>query len=341
MYKISEKYNENPIDISEEEASVLKEASTKVRLALFFEKNFEYLIQNYLDYENTIALKSVSQLVQKNQSLSELNGHITDVNVKLLNLFSTSRAYIDKSSSIVRKLTGLKDLFKKECSQHYDTNFSYRIIDALRNYAQHNNAPLSSLTLGGEWVGRENLEFYTNPIIDTEVLRSNKVFRKSVLPEKDVKLHLSYCIRRYIECLSAIHKKISMSFESDLKTFRTKNKEIFLAKNFTADADIIFLYEKSEYQTIYINFNRYFELNKKHTGLINISNHCVSTCPKANEKEVVKELDKIRFNSKEKEKIYYISMRSSHGENIASDIELITLPEECQSYFQALIDSAS
>lgn len=63
MFRIRKKYNQNLITISEEEAAILKETSEKLRLALSFERNFEYLIQNYLDYENTIAQKSIGQLV--------------------------------------------------------------------------------------------------------------------------------------------------------------------------------------------------------------------------------------------------------------------------------------
>ncbi|HAT8227313.1 TPA: hypothetical protein JA370_15405, partial [Legionella pneumophila] len=237
MFRIRKKYNQNLITISEEEAAILKETSEKLRLALSFERNFEYLIQNYLDYENTIAQKSIGQLVNGPQSIDEFDSHITDVTIKLLNLLSTTKAYIDKSPSILKKLMGEADLFKIECSLQYDTNFSYRFIDSLRNYAQHNNDPLSSLILGGEWVENENLKYYTNPLIDTKALRANKKFRKSVLPEYDVKFHLSYCIRRYIESLSLIHKKMSSSFKADLDTLCDKSKKILSEKDFKLEEE--------------------------------------------------------------------------------------------------------
>ncbi|HBD7189800.1 TPA: hypothetical protein KKW68_001683, partial [Legionella pneumophila] len=317
MFQISKKYNQDRITISEEEFSILKETSDKIRLALSFERNFEYLIQNYLDYENTIAQKSIGQLVDNLQSIEEFNSHINDVNLKLLNLLSTTKAYIDKSPSILKKLTGEADSFKIQCSLQYDTNFSYRFVDSLRNYAQHNNDPLSSLILGGEWVERENLEYYTNPIIDTEVLRANKKFRKSVLPEYDVKFHLSYCIRRYIECLSLIHKKMGDSFKADLNSLWDELNKIFSEKDFIPENEFIFLYENDEYQSICLKLDKYFKLNKKHSRLSNISNHCVSTCTKKEEKDIIKELDKISFNSSETEKKYFVSMRTNHGEILA------------------------
>lgn len=338
MFYISAKCNQDRIAISEEEVSILKETSEKILLALSFERNFEYLIQNYLDYENTIAQKSISQLVDKHQSMDEFNSHITDVNIKLLNLLSTTKAYIDKSPSILKKLKGVADSFKIECSLQYDTNFSYRLVDALRNYAQHNNDPLSSLTLGGEWVKQENLEYYTNPIIDTEVLRANKKFRKSVLPEYDVKFHLSYCIRRYIECLSLIHKKMGDSFKADLNSLWDESNKIFSEKDFKPKNEFIFLYENDEYQSICLKIDKYFRINKKHSRLGNISNHCVSTCTKKEEKDIIKELDKISFNSTETEKKYFVSMRSNHGETLANDLNLDTLPEDCKNYFLSLID---
>ncbi|HAU1295869.1 TPA: hypothetical protein JBI36_06505 [Legionella pneumophila] len=339
MFRIRKKYNQNLITISEEEAAILKETSEKLRLALSFERNFEYLIQNYLDYENTIAQKSIGQLVNGPQSMDEFDSHITDVTIKLLNLLSTTKAYIDKSPSILKKLMGEADLFKIECSLQYDTNFSYRFIDSLRNYAQHNNDPLSSLILGGEWVENEDLKYYTNPLIDTKALRANKKFRKSVLPEYDVKFHLSYCIRRYIESLSLIHKKMSSSFKADLDTLCDKSKNILFEKDFKLEEEFIFLYENGEYQSICLKMDKYLKFNKKHSRLSNISNHCVSTCVKNQEKKVIKDLDKIPFNSTEAEKKYFISMRSNHGEAIASDLELNTLPEDCKNYFKSLINN--
>lgn len=337
MYQISNKYNQDLIPIPKEQALILKETSEKISLVLSFERNFEYLVQNYVDYENTIAQKSIDQLVKNSPSLDEFNIHITDVTVKLLNLLTTAKAYIDKSPSIMKKLTGESDLFKKECSFQFDTNFSYRFVDALRNYAQHNSDPITSLTLGGAWASRENLEYYTNPIIDTEILRTNNKFKKSVLPETNIKFHLSYCIRRYIECLSLIHKKTSSSFISDLDSLWDKSQKIFSEKNFVPEKEFILLYEREGHQSICLKMDNYLKLNKKHSRLSNISNHCVNTCIKNQEKKVVKDLDEIPFNSIQTEKKYFISMRSNHGETLATDLELSTLPEDCKNYFNSLI----
>lgn len=147
---------------------------------------------------------------------------------------------------------------------------------------------------------------------------------------------------RHVCRKSGIHQVMSSSFVDLLNIFEEQTKEIFTYKYFNSESNIIFIYEHDEYNTIPLNFDRYFKLNKKHIRLTNISNHCVSTCANKSEKEVINELDKIPFNSKEneKEKKYYVSIRSNHGENIASDLEFNTLSNECQIYFQSLIDDA-
>jgi hypothetical protein len=148
MIKISKKFNSRKMTISEEEFQTLNKTAIQLKLALSFERNCDFVIQNYLEYELTIAKTSIDDLVNKVLHRPEFNKKIRDINLNLINFLSTTKAYIDKSSSLIKKLTADSVLFSNTCASYYDNCFSYRLVDALRNYAQHSSDPFSLLTIG-------------------------------------------------------------------------------------------------------------------------------------------------------------------------------------------------
>ncbi|KTD62387.1 hypothetical protein [Legionella shakespearei] len=288
---------DNRIEISNDELNVLKNAKEYLQNALAFERNFEFLIFNYIEYEFTIAKISIKDMANITFDRALFNKYITEINVRLLNLFSTFKAYRDKSPSLVNKLCKDKKLFDDLCSSKYDNFFSFRLIDLLRNHAQHNDNPMSLLTLGGEWRGeyqttQANSEHYTNPIVDTEILRKNKKIKKNILPSPDDKFHLTFCIKQYIECLSSVHKQISETIKTQIISIQQEILTILEPKMKLSDDKIIFVYKNNNYETYYLNCDTYFDLNREHINLSNLSNHCINTKTPKEEKDKISQLNK-------------------------------------------------
>jgi hypothetical protein len=71
------------------------------------------------------------------------------VQVELQNVLGAIRGYTDITAHTLSEIYGKESLifedFKKLKSQAFDSNKSYRFIEALRNYSQHRSVPISSI----------------------------------------------------------------------------------------------------------------------------------------------------------------------------------------------------
>jgi hypothetical protein len=143
------KHNLKFVDISDEEYQVCDAAAKRMHsffgdIQLFFIAEW-----NYREYCEVIREYS-SKNFQELQFL--LNSHIIvlDINRLLLNLLSSVRTYLDHTETSIKRRHGHNSQvflrFKKTCSDHYDSLFSYRFMYKLRNYAQHCGLPIGEFS---------------------------------------------------------------------------------------------------------------------------------------------------------------------------------------------------
>lgn len=198
------------------------------------------------------------------------------------------------------------------------------------------------LSSGGEWRGthnttQANLEYYTNPIIDTAILKENNKIKKNILPEVDGKFHLTFCIKQYIECLSCIHHQVSEKIKEKISAIDEEIQYILNAKFEQPDDKIFFVYKGDEYETYYLNFDTYYDLNKKHIGLKNLSNRCINTKTPEEEKDKIILLNK--FSPKKAEKIqYFLTIKNNKGETSINSINIKKLPPSCMKEINNLLN---
>jgi hypothetical protein len=127
---------------------------------------------------------------------------------------ASARLYLDSLPKHAKRLLPndpirLK-LIKDEPITQYDSRLSYRVMEALRNYAQHAALPIHGVTTHASRnpnIEPDTLSFAVLPILDYEQLAQDGNFKKSVLDEiGDLqKIEMKPMVREYIEGLSAIH----------------------------------------------------------------------------------------------------------------------------------------
>jgi hypothetical protein len=71
------------------------------------------------------------------------------------------------------------------------------------------------------------------------------------------------------------------------------------------------VYQSNAWDTIYLNFESYYELNKRYIKLTNISNHCINTCIQPDEKKKVSDLDKIESPTPQTQAEHFITIKDS------------------------------
>jgi hypothetical protein len=139
-------------ELSESEYEEYKKAAG--RLANFSSSQQLYAIVtlNYDDYGN--ILKQYGRHYAENPRAVNwiiMEKMVLNINRHLLNFLSAVRTFLDHTETKLKKHYGSDShrykRFKDACSQAYDTNFSYRFLYRLRNFAQHCGLPLGTLTL--------------------------------------------------------------------------------------------------------------------------------------------------------------------------------------------------
>jgi hypothetical protein len=101
--------------------------------------------------------------------------------------------------------------FKDLKSARYDSNFSYRLMEALRNYVIHGNLPIGELNFRYKNVeinGDSKKVSDCTPKLNLEIIKEDKYFKASVLKELEEfsELDMRYHIRSFMSDLSSIHR---------------------------------------------------------------------------------------------------------------------------------------
>lgn len=232
--------------ISQETYNELKKVHEKLIEVLFIEEKLDILLSNYFELEQTLldlCLKRSYGNNGENQdnSFDELNL----VDRRILNLLASCRMYIDQTAHSLSEIygeesekyiivEGLRDKKTKKRikkgikSKICDSHFSYRLMEQIRNYSQHNGLLVSKIIPKDKWIeGKESdsLSLQCQSITITtkidlleEAMRREKI-KKSVVEELKIleveEFDLMNYIRNYIDLIKIIHLEIRKILKED------------------------------------------------------------------------------------------------------------------------------
>ena len=140
------------LPITDEQFKLLESAHRTAANATELEEKFDILIGNFFSLERELLEITLSQEIRHNFSHAEFQRIKRELNRKLLNLLSTCRLFQDSKKSHVEKILGADSEIVSQVAQKnselYDGSFSFRFMEALRNYAQHRAFAIWKLGLG-------------------------------------------------------------------------------------------------------------------------------------------------------------------------------------------------
>jgi hypothetical protein len=283
--------SDRAVQISKSQHDATVEAKATLLECLYIEEKFDLVIEDYLELEMTLLERALGYLAAPLLDNQRANTDRALFNRRLMNLLSSGRTYAEQVSGrhIPRVLheagaSAVKAAFSKE----YDDRLGYRAMDALRNHAQHFDAPVHLVTYPSRRVERESggvLAYTVNPCLQPEDLRRNPKFKRSVLNELEAlgpSVDLKPLVRQYVEGLWTVHAQIRelvappiLEWEAILELA----KSIFLAggndKRSAFALAAVTLRENDTYETsvsLPTQFNEYRRfLEAKNAGLDNLA----------------------------------------------------------------------
>ena len=209
--------SEDAVSINEARYNELYHAQEVLLHALFIEEKLDLLLGNFVEYENELLSIGLSRMVFQRNDYTEFCDDINLVNRRLANLLSACRMYLDSLPHHVNQICSpSKDEsegLEKMKSKQYDSVFGYRVMEALRNYAQHRGSPVqvSSFSERAEWRGEKQVKVFTvDPYLETKRLSQDGGFKKEILCE--MKRHgdtvnLKPLVRQYVSSIREIHRQ--------------------------------------------------------------------------------------------------------------------------------------
>lgn len=213
--------------ISDSEFKEFEKHTMKLEEFYRTEELFLCLALNYEDYQNAI-IKYLSGYIKDSYLDYVLAGTIyADLNRLILNLLASVRMFLDHTEYSLKGKYGKTSKefndFKKMCSYKYDTNFSYRFLYRLRNFAQHCGMPVGRIQFSSSKDREEGFKSYEVEYTNLNLLSKHTLsifFDRNKLLEsfngwgKNVKqelesmgqdIEVTQHIRSFVSNLSEIH----------------------------------------------------------------------------------------------------------------------------------------
>lgn len=204
------------LDITFEQYLDLQHAAMIQLEAYYLEQKYEFVIQNYIEFENDLLRAGVHDLLLNETDIGWFHSTRSLFDRRVMNLLTTFRTYDDSRPQHFNKIfgteSGMAEQAKSKFSHEYDARLAYRAVCKLRNYIQHDGFPVHGSNYSGEWLttdegARASRRHTVNPYLNTAQLRKGS-YTRGVLEEleaKGGKIDLKWLMREFIEGFSAAH----------------------------------------------------------------------------------------------------------------------------------------
>lgn len=221
------------VELTQEEFAALKEARNGLVALTDIEDKLDLLMENLAALEMgllEIALRF--SLFNHNDYAAMMNDR-QQLNLHLVNFLSTARLYIDQVQHDVSGIFGATFLqsFREQLSHQYDSRLAYRVMEALRNLAQHRRLPVdgTSVLHQAEREGTYHVRVSARALLDLKELAEDGKIKKDVLRELEhfaagsdsEDVDLAPFAREYVQAIGTVHEWLRTCTNSILEKWKT------------------------------------------------------------------------------------------------------------------------
>lgn len=278
-----------PLEITEAEFLSLKRSRPILNSAFAFEENFDLLVGNYLEFENSALSLTTSSMARQLYEYHEVFELRAEMNRRAVNFLSSARLFSDQLLQRVGECEGNKEDVKTRLSAEYDNFFEYRFMEALRNHVQQSGSAVHSFSIDGRWIPPGELsrqEFVFKAFTHKRFLALDSTFKKTVLEECPEKVDTLGATRRYLESLSVVHEFARCSIEKSIAEARSSfDSAIKKYVDFTSESPIgLTAYASSDRDPSQEEFPIFLDwddvrikLSLRNRSLLNLSKRVISS----------------------------------------------------------------
>jgi len=179
------------------------------------EEKFFAICEHYREVEQFVLSNSLNNMIFRPSSAANVRiigaqfGRLTS------SFLSSVRLYGDSVYTHLRDISGgkiLKDDVVAKFSEEYDQSLSYRVLEAIRNHAQHRAFPVHSAKYNSKWTNEfSQINFTSDFYFEIEKVANDKKFKKTVKDELiliDAPFDLKKGVREYFASICRIHEEL-------------------------------------------------------------------------------------------------------------------------------------
>lgn len=218
------------VPISQEFYEQIKEANSGLAAMLAVEEKFDAFMENFVELESTVLSLGARHLAFESRSNTQFFEHKNLISRRIANFLSSGRLYRDGLPQRVNQIFGRvhpeATAFNARLEDITNQPMAYRMVEVLRNYAQHNNLPVSGLTINH---AKDVVEGVTTgfaswlePLVNAAMLSRTRNLKDDVAAElasAGESLKVMPLLREYVEYVGGLHRSFRELIEDSERTW--------------------------------------------------------------------------------------------------------------------------
>jgi hypothetical protein len=200
------------VPITEQQVAEARQSRTVLSKAFALEETYDLLVSNFLELDQEALCVAAKHVIQDNRNYEGFFEERSRLNRRVVNLLTAARLYLDHAPQHLLKCSARPEeaveAFKNATSEQYDSRFSYRFMEKLRNHVQHSGLAVHVVSYNSQWAGKEPEvvnETRLSLFSTKDLLAENKEFHRKTLAEMPPSVELLQACREYLEGLGKVH----------------------------------------------------------------------------------------------------------------------------------------
>jgi hypothetical protein len=225
---------QNPtVEITEDEYRAVGPARDVINQLISVEEKFDAVMENYVELEETVHNFGIRHLAFVPLHYEEMIAPLNVINRRVSNFLSSARLYRDSLAQHASNVLGRKhpaiEPLKHSLKDSTSQPIEYRIMEVVRNYAQHSALPIADISFDRhkDIDDQKRTTGFSNsviPKIDTLEIAQGRDMPDDVraaLTAMGGQVNAMPLIRQYVEHIGSIHER----FRSTIKQIETQSEK--------------------------------------------------------------------------------------------------------------------
>jgi hypothetical protein len=177
-----------------------------------FTENYRVVVESYREVERAKHEAEMDHMLYSNFGYENSADPRVALNAPIVGYLSSARYFLDATDKFVSKVLTDDEAskYKKLRSKIYDDDCHYAFIEALRNYVQHRELPIHTITYHNFIEDKENhktsdMVTCLSLIAAKKTLSKDKKFKQSALEYLPEQISIVGCIRHHMEGIWRLH----------------------------------------------------------------------------------------------------------------------------------------